>query len=97
MRLPTYILRSLIHTFLSHPPSRAPLRTAVGTCHGAPRVVPWYALLVSLTLGRIDRGAPSTMAAIRATSGDGWSTFTVVESWNGSWCASHNLDPTATR
>ena len=49
-----FFLRYFIHTFLSHPPFRAPLRTAVGTCHGAPRVAPWYALLVSLTLGRID-------------------------------------------
>jgi hypothetical protein len=60
-------------------------------------VAPWYALLVSPTLGRTGRGAPSTMAAIRAPSGDGWSTFTVVEGWNGSWCADSSLSPTATR
>ena len=33
-----------------------------------PRVAPWYALLVSLTLGRIDRGAPSALAPSQVMS-----------------------------
>ena len=48
----------LLPKFGRDPLRRAPsgaLRTAVGTCHGAPRVAPWYALLVSLTLGRLHR------------------------------------------
>ena len=68
---------SLIAQIWSDPPSPGALRTAVGTCHGAPHVAPWYALLVSLTLGRIDREEPSALAPTRALDLGCWTTFSV--------------------
>ena len=75
---------SLIHT-KSHPPvSRAPFRTAVGTCHGSAhhvwrRGMPCW--LVSLTLGRIDRGAPSDPRARLGLLAHFLRSWRLHESW----------------
>ena len=87
----------LFTLFCRTPPSRAPLRMAVGTCHGAPRVAPWYALLVSVTLGLIDRGAPITLAPTRALDTGCWPTSSVDASVTLDWCVHSVLDPAAAR
>ena len=63
-----------IDEFVSYPPSVGTCKRACHTCHGVTRVAHVVELLVSRTLGLVDRRVLSAKTASRARSPDPWPT-----------------------
>jgi hypothetical protein len=91
------VLRYFIHTFLSRPPFRAPSARTVPPCHGGARAAHLVVPLGSVAFGLVGRRTQSTVAAIRARTADGWTTFCGDEAGTGTWCAVSSVNPSASR